>query len=126
MPLDKNDLEKIEIVITKALEPMMIASQKEFTKIDERFTKIDERFTKIDERFERLEGKVDNLDATLKNQYPDKNYLNDKLADLAAEIGARIDRKKEQDQKFKEKVIEILKRNSLVKEEEVLFLKNLI
>lgn len=90
------------------------------------FDHVNERFDKINERFDKIEGKVDNLDATLKNQYPDKSYLTDKLADLAAEIGARIDRKKEQDRKFKEKMIEILKRNSLAKEEEILFLKNLI
>lgn len=61
-----------------------------FKKVDERFNKMDERFDKMDERFNKMESKVDNLDATLKNQYPDKTYLSNKLADLVAEIGARI------------------------------------
>lgn len=98
--------------ILEVMEPMMVASQKEFVKIDGRFDKIG--------------SKVDNLEATLKNQYPNKDYLTDKLGDLAAEIGARIDRKKKDDEEFKRKVIEILKRNSLVEKEEILFLEKLI
>lgn len=90
------------------------------------FDHIDGRFEKIDDRFEKIESKVDNLEATLKNQYPDKNYLSDKLADLAVEIGTRIERKKKDDERFKRKVIEILKRNSLAEKEEILFLEKLI
>lgn len=114
---------KKEEITTNDLAVMI---KKGFDHVDERFEKIDERFGKIDGRFEEMEEKIDNLEATLLNQYPDKNYLSDKLGDLAAEIGARIERKKEQDRKFKEKVIEILKRNSLAEEDEILFLKKLV
>ncbi len=98
--------------VLDAMEPMMVANQNEFTKIDERFEKIDERF--------------DNLEATLKNQYPNKDYLTEKLGDLAADIGARIDRKKEQKEKFKRKIIEIFERGHLANKEEILYLEKLI
>lgn len=108
-------------------------NEKEETTIDDLavmikngFDHVDKRFEKIDKRFEKIENKIDNLEATIENQYPDKDYLSDKLGDLAAEIGARIERKKEQDRQFKEKVIEILNRNSLAEKEEILFLKKLI
>ncbi len=114
---------KKEEITTNDLAVMI---KKGFDHVDERFEKVDEQFEKVDERFEKMEKRFDNLEATLENQYPDKNYLSDKLGDLAAEIGARIERKKEQDRQFKEKVIEILKRNSLAEKEEILFLEKLV
>lgn len=91
--------------VLEAMEPMMVANQNEFAKIDERF---------------------ENLEATLKNQYPDKDYLTEKLGDLAADIGTRIERKKEQEERFKRKRIEILERGHLATKEEILYLEKLI
>lgn len=51
MTLTKKDLVKIKDVVLEAVEPMMIASQKEFVKIDERLDKVDEE---IEEKFDKI------------------------------------------------------------------------
>lgn len=76
--------------------------------------------------FDAVDQRFDNLEAKLQTQYPDKRYLDEKLADLAAEIGMRIMQRKERDNRFKLKIIDIFKRASLTTEDEVKFLENLI
>lgn len=48
-----------------------------------------------------------------------KEYLDDKLADLGAEIGSRINRSKERDQSFKILLIDMLKENNLLKSNQI-------
>lgn len=50
--------------VLEAVEPMMIAGQKEFDKIGERFDNMDERFNKMDERFEKVESSLEALKKT--------------------------------------------------------------
>jgi len=86
-------------------------TKKEFKKVDEKFEKTFEKidnladavqsgFLEVGKRFDKVEGdvavvKTDLADfkKTVKNQYPDKTYLDNKLGDLAAEIGRRIEKK---------------------------------
>lgn len=108
------------------LEDLAIMTKRGFDGMGERFDRLEGRMDKLEGRMDNLENRVGSLEATLKTQYPDKNFLSDKLADLAAEIGARIERKKDLDRKFKEKVLEILKRHSLAEKDEILFLEKLL
>lgn len=118
----KQGFQKIE----KEIESLALMVKGGFDAVDARFEQVDKRFDKIDQRFDRLEDRVGSLEATLKTQYPDKSYLDDKLADLAAEIGARINQRKDRDNKFKLKVIEILKSRALASSEDVHFLESLL
>lgn len=49
MALTKEDLLKIKDVVLEAMEPMMVASQKEFDKIGEQITDMDRSNTKAHE-----------------------------------------------------------------------------
>ncbi len=116
------------------------AVQTGFLEVGKRFDKVEGRLDKVEGRLDKVEGRLDKVEGglsqvktelsdfkmTVKNQYPDKMYLDNKLADLAAEIGRRIERNKEKEMKFKRKIIEIFKRNSLVTDDESQKLEELL
>ena len=55
-----------------------------------------------------------------------KSYIDDKLADTKGDIIAVIKGEKERDRSFKEKVVEIFKRNKLTDKKETELLESLI
>lgn len=126
--------------ITKRLDDSIKNSNKRFEKMDERFVKMDERFEKIDQKFEDLllsvkDGfdnvcnrldKVEDDVKIIKNTMVTKNYLHDKLADLGAEIGMRINAKEEKHKQFHTRIIEIIKRNKLAAPSELSELESMI
>ena len=65
---------------------------------------------KIDERFEKLETKV----TKVQSEMVTKEYLDNKLDDVKAEIGRRILRHAEHENKFKHELVSAMKRNSLL------------
>ena len=65
---------------------------------------------KIDERFEKLETKV----TKVQSEMVTKEYLDNKLDDVKAEIGGRILRHAEHENKFKHELVSAMKRNSLL------------
>ncbi len=54
-----------------------------------------------------------------------KIYIDQKLGDYTSDIFNRLDKKYQQDKRFKEKMIEILKRSSIATAEEVAYLEGL-
>ena len=75
---------------------------------------------------ERMDGKMDSLEGRLKTTMVTKAYLDDKLADLASELGDRIYRKDEKDKTFKKEVITVFKKHSLCNTEEIERLNELV
>ena len=100
-PSLKDVYEQIRLVVNTA------ATKDELQKMAE---KIDERFEKIDERFEKLETKV----TKVQSEMVTKEYLDNKLDDVKAEIGGRILRHAEHENKFKHELVSAMKRNSLL------------
>ena len=102
------------------------AVQTGFLEVGKRFDKVEGRLDKVEGGLSQVKTELSDFKMTVKNQYPDKMYLDNKLADLAAEIGRRIERNKEKEMKFKRKIIEIFKRNSLVTDDESQKLEELL
>lgn len=69
MALSKKDLVKIKDVVLEVMEPMMVASQTEFSKIDEKFSKIDEKFIKINNRLNKFDKRFDKIDEEIKEKF---------------------------------------------------------
>ncbi len=84
----------------------------------------DEAVTKqeFEEHIGGLEKRVDKIEALMVT----KDYLDHKLADLGAEIGARINRKVEREQTFKRLLIDSLKNHSILDSLEISKLEELI
>jgi len=61
MALNKNDLVKIKGVVLEAIEPMMVASQKEFDKIGGRLDKIDSDMKILKQGQEDIVLRLDNV-----------------------------------------------------------------
>lgn len=83
---------------------------------------VDENFVRIDKNFAKLEKHVDGMETRLVTN----DYLDNKLADLGAEIGERINRWAEKERKFKEGLIELLERHQIGDAEELSHLRELI
>ena len=82
----------------------------------------DERLEQVDKRLENLEERV----GSLENQMVTKDYLDNKLADLGAEIGRRINQQIEREIKFKQKLIQIFRSKSFIDEQELKQLEELV
>lgn len=114
------------------------------TTIDEVLTAVNDFANDTKKRFDDLESRVNNIESTMatkddlatmatKNdlagfemQMVTKAYLDDKLADLGAEIGGRIMRRQEKEKTFKQELINYLKKHSLFDQKEIERLENLI
>ncbi len=104
-----------------------------FDKVDSRLDKVDSRLDQVDIKIEKLDKKIDQVEERLTDRIDKmetrlvtKSYLDQKLAEMTAEIGDRINRRYELDKAFKETVVGILQRNSLITPQELLQLKELI
>jgi hypothetical protein len=64
--------------------------------------------------------------ANAEQEYNLKVYVDGKLADYTSDIFKRLDKKYQTDKNFKEKVVEILKRNNMASSEEIAFLEGLV
>lgn len=97
--------------------------------VKEGFDDVTERFNKVDGRLDRVEGRLDKVEQNIQEVKQDirsikstsitKDYLDDKLADLGAEIGKRINAVMEKEKAFHKKLIEILRRHNVVAPEEI-------
>lgn len=103
--------------------------QKQFDKIDQRFEKTDQKvddvlqavkagFDDVYGRLDSVEGDVKSIKATIATM-PTKEYIDDKLADLGAEIGKRINRAYEEQRLFAVKLVEFLKADGVLKKDHV-------
>lgn len=128
--------------------------EEKFDKVDQRFEKMEEKFDKVDQRFEKMdqkfedllitvkegfdgvsgrldkvEGRLDNVEGelvTIKSTMATKNFVTEKLADLGAEIGKRINRSNEEQKLFSKKLVEFLKTDGVLKQEHVEELENML
>lgn len=108
--------------------------------IKEQFEKIDQKFDDVlqavksgfDDVYERLGtvsqsvdtvsgrlGAVEKEVKIIKGTMPTKEYIDDKLADLGAEIGRRINRAHEEQRLFAIKLVEFLKTDRVLKKDHV-------
>ncbi|MFA5188684.1 MAG: hypothetical protein WC460_04965 [Patescibacteria group bacterium] len=79
----------------------------------------------VDDKLEeKLENKLNAKFGEFKHEI--KSYIDDKLADTKGDIIAVIKGEKERDRSFKEKVVEIFKRNKLADRKEAELLESLI
>jgi methyl-accepting chemotaxis protein len=110
--IEENTDEKIENLarITKrGFEEV----DKRFEEVNKRFEEVDKRFEEVDKRFEILEEKVDNLEATITTQLPDKEFLTDKLGELAVELTIRMREDRDRVKRFSLLISTILRRSKL-------------
>lgn len=86
----------------------------------------------FDEAFEgqnKINAKIDTLQqdvSILKSTTVTKDYLDDKNADLGAEIGKRINKAKEKDLKFNKKLISFLKEEKIRAPNKISELENML
>ena len=107
--------------------------KEQFEKINENFERIDNKFDdvlqavkvgfddvyqKIDTVSQRL-GVVEKEVKIIRGVMPTKEYIDDKLADLGAEIGKRINRAYEEQRLFSIKLVEFLKTDRALKKDHV-------
>jgi len=64
--------------------------------------------------------------ATGKLEHNLKSYIDDKLAEYTSDIFKRLDKKYEKDQKFKNKVVELLRNHHIGTTEDIAYLEGLI
>jgi len=84
--------------------------------------RIDEKVPKIfDARFDAKIGP-----ALAKLEYNLKTYIDDKMADYTSDIFKRLEKRTIKDREFKSRIVDILKRNKLAKDEELSFLQGLV
>ena len=115
--------------------------KQQFDKMDERFDKIDRRFEKTDQKFEELlltvkdgfdevSGRLDNVEQdvkVIKSTMATKEFVTEKLADLGAEIGKRINRSNDENRLFAKRLVEFLKKdNGVLKKEHVAELEEML
>ena len=97
MALTKKDLVKIKDVVLEVMEPMMVVSQNEFSKIDGKFLKVGQQFSKIDDHFEKVHEEIkEKFDKVLNGQ----DKIIGKLDKLSGENIASIDLYKKQEGKL--------------------------
>jgi len=122
-------MEKIEDVTTgdimKFLEKNMV-TREEFEsnaqKVEEHFQRVDERLGSVEERLGQVEGRLGHVE----NQMVTKDYLGNKLADLGADIGRRINRQAELDKSFRKTLIDILSSKSILQGVDIERLKEFV
>ena len=59
-------------------------------------------------------------------EYNLKTYIDAKMADYTSDIFKRLEKRTIKDKEFKSRIVEILKRNKLAKDEELSFLQGLV
>jgi len=91
-------------------------------------TQTQERFEKIDQRFEKIEKQMATKDdlAKMECRLVTKSYLDDKLANVVVEIGARINQVKEKGKMFNQKLVGFLDKHTTFETSEINELKELI
>ena len=107
--LDQNDVKIIKKVFEESFPVAMDQALEKFaaTSLNKSFQDLEDKMaTKAELKI--VEDKVDRLDAKL-GRYPDKAYLDDKLADAVSEIGLRILKRDEKEKNFKLYLIDVLK-----------------
>ncbi len=112
--------------LAKAIKEGFEGVDRRFDSVDSRFDKVEGRLDKVEDRLDKVEVKIDNLEATLRTQYPDKTYLDNKLGETVSDIVQRIMKRDEKDRDFKLSLIELLKRHSLLSEAELEKLRALV
>ena len=109
MRINKENMSNKKITI----EDLAVITKNGFNEVDKRFTEVDKRFGEVDKRFGEVE-------------YHLKSYIDDKLADTKGDIIAAIKGDKGRDRVFKTKLLTIIKRNKLAKDNELKVLAGLI
>lgn len=82
-------------------------------KIQKNNVKFEYNFNKLERNFSKLE-------------YNLKSYIDDKLADYTSDIFKRLDKKYQHDKKFKEKIVELLKKHHIGTEVDLAYLEGLV
>ncbi len=84
------------------------------TLVEEGFRATQEQFVAIDERFSRIDQRFDGIEKTLKNQYPDKDYLDQKFTTFGEELTRRLDARFEKEEKFRKELFYTLKTHRIL------------
>ncbi len=87
--------------------------------------KIVQRLDGVDQRLDRVDQRLDSLERTVAN-LPDKQYLDDKLADALSEVGNRFAKRDAPDHQFKTTVAEIVEGHDLATPSQLSSLKTSI
>lgn len=82
--------------------------------------KLEHKFETLEHKFETLEHKISQTEHNL------KVYIDDKLADYTSDIFKRLDKKYQHDKKFKEKLVELLKKHHIGTEVDLAYLEGLV
>lgn len=109
--------------ITTAIKPVITEAICEFA--DEfLIPRMDEM---IKESEGRLNERIDNLGKRVaKLEYDLKSYIDDRMADYTSDIFKRLEKRYALDRKYKEKVLELVKRNNLGTSEEIAYLEGIV
>lgn len=117
---EKLSMLPMESMAERVLKPAFEGIQEQ---LDRTATKVELRV--VHEKVDSLDRKVENLDSTLRNQYPNKDYLDNKLADVVSEIGLKILKREEKEKDFKLYLINVLQSELHVSEPIVTRLREL-
>lgn len=94
-------------------------------KLDEILTTVKDGFDDVCGRVDKVEGRLDKVEGDIKEMkttmttLATKDFVSEKLADLGAEIGKRINNANLEQRTFAKKLIEFLKMDGALKKEHV-------
>ncbi len=72
--------------VLEVMEPMMVATQKEFEKIDKRFDGVDEEFKKVGMEFGKIYKRFDAVDAEIKEKFDKIVTGQDKILKIVTDL----------------------------------------
>lgn len=115
--MELNNIKKEEATIADIFEVVVFIKDNAVTKQE-----FNESRQEFNDKMNAFDSRLIKVEATMVT----KDYLDDKLADLGSEIGARINRLMEKERLFKQEIIDVLKRHSLADEQEITKLESFI
>lgn len=107
--------QEVDDAISRDVSPVFQEIFRHFDDIDQRFDGIAQRFDGIEGRFEGVFGRLQRLEALMVT----KDYLDDKLGDLRADLrGEMIERSQRSDDRF-DRLLTVLNRQKVINQHEV-------
>ena len=122
MEQDKLEQNVEDLIETVGYIKDNMATKDELAGVKEDLAGVKEDLAGVKEDLGQLTKHVSGMETRLVT----KDYLDEKLANLGAEIGERINRWAEKERKFKEGLIELLERHQIGDAEELSHLRELI
>lgn len=119
----------MEQEINQKFDELLTAVKQGFDEVSDRFDEVYTRFDKVDVRLDTIEGRLDNLEhdmKVVKCTMVTKDFLTEKQANFAAEVGRRMRLMDEREKLFSKKLLEYLKESKVLAPERVAELEDML